>query len=252
MTFWVSIRAARDAFTRNTRLAITPGSVEWHKARGPERRSWLPVLALVMLVQGGRSDSVALAQGDVQPPSVTSKSPAAGAANVSTQISVQATFDEPVQPASISFVLRDSNNVIVPASVSYDSATRTVTLDPDNDLAGTRTHTATLSGAVDLAGNAMTGSVVWSFTTANPVFLDSIVFSGLTAPTAMSFASDGRVFVAEKGGLIKVFASLSASTPTIFADLRTKVYNYWDRGLLGMALDPAFPIKPYRLCAVHL
>ena len=73
-------------------------------------------------------------------------------------------------------------------------------------------------------------------------FRDKVVFSGLTQPTAIAFASDGRVFVAEKSGLIKVFASLSATTPTVFADLRTRVYNYcWDRGLLGLALHPNFP-----------
>ena len=31
----------------------------------------------------------------------------------------------------------------------------------------------------------------------------------------------------------------------MFADLRTKVYDHGDRGLLGLALDPAFPAKPY-------
>jgi glucose/arabinose dehydrogenase len=30
----------------------------------------------------------------------------------------------------------------------------------------------------------------------------------------------------------------------VFADLRTNVYNYWDRGLLGMALHPQFPAVP--------
>jgi glucose/arabinose dehydrogenase len=76
-------------------------------------------------------------------------------------------------------------------------------------------------------------------------FQETIVFSGLTEPTAVQFASDGRVFVAEKSGRIKVFDNLSDTTPTVFADLRTNVHNYWDRGLLGMALDPGFPIKPY-------
>src|SRR6185369_7308632 len=76
-------------------------------------------------------------------------------------------------------------------------------------------------------------------------FQDSVVFSGLTQPTAFKFASDGRVFVAEKSGLIKVFANLTDPTPTIFADLRTNVHNYWDRGLLGLALDPNFPTTPY-------
>ena len=31
----------------------------------------------------------------------------------------------------------------------------------------------------------------------------------------------------------------------MFADLRTNVHNFWDRGLLGMALDPNFPTTPY-------
>jgi PKD repeat protein len=76
-------------------------------------------------------------------------------------------------------------------------------------------------------------------------FQESIVFSGLTLPTAVRFASDGRVFVAEKSGLIQVFDSLSDTSPTTFADLRSEVDDYWDRGLLGLALDPSFPASPY-------
>jgi glucose/arabinose dehydrogenase len=76
-------------------------------------------------------------------------------------------------------------------------------------------------------------------------FQEVTVFSGLTQPTAVRFAQDGRVFVAEKSGLIKVFDNLSDTTPTTFADLRTNVHDYWDRGLLGMALDPNFPASPY-------
>ena len=76
-------------------------------------------------------------------------------------------------------------------------------------------------------------------------FTDTIVFSGLTQPTTVQFSPDGRVFVAEKSGIIKVYDSLSDPTPTVFADLSTQVYNYWDRGLLGLALDPNFPANPY-------
>src|SRR5262245_6526299 len=46
-------------------------------------------------------------------------------------------------------------------------------------------------------------------------FQDSVVFSGLTQPTAIQFATDGRVFVAEKSGLIKLFDNLTDTTPTI-------------------------------------
>jgi glucose/arabinose dehydrogenase len=76
-------------------------------------------------------------------------------------------------------------------------------------------------------------------------FQESVVFSGLTYPTVVRFAPDGRVFVAEKSGLIKVFNGLNDTSPDIVADLRTKVQDYWDRGLLGLAIDPEFPTKPY-------
>jgi glucose/arabinose dehydrogenase len=76
-------------------------------------------------------------------------------------------------------------------------------------------------------------------------FVEETVFTGLTQPTAMRFAADGRVFVAEQSGLIKVFDNLTDTTPTVFGDLRTQVHNFWDRGLLGLALDPQFPSNPW-------
>ena len=76
-------------------------------------------------------------------------------------------------------------------------------------------------------------------------FTDSVALGGLDAPIAVRFSPDGRVFVAEKSGLIKVFASLTSTVATVFADLRTDVDNYWDRGLLGFTLDPDFPTTPY-------
>jgi glucose/arabinose dehydrogenase len=76
-------------------------------------------------------------------------------------------------------------------------------------------------------------------------FQEVVAFSGLTHPTQIEFARDGRVFVAEKSGLIKVFDGLDDPTPSVFADLRTQVHNFWDRGLLGLALHPSFPARPY-------
>ena len=75
-------------------------------------------------------------------------------------------------------------------------------------------------------------------------FADETAFSGLNQPTVVRFSPDGRVFVAEKSGLIKVFDGLTDTTPETFADLRTQVHNFWDRGLLGLALHPQFPTDP--------
>jgi glucose/arabinose dehydrogenase len=75
-------------------------------------------------------------------------------------------------------------------------------------------------------------------------FADDVVFSGLSAPTVVQFSPDGRVFVGEKRGVVKVFDSLTDTTPTTFVDLRTNTHNFWDRGLLGLALAPDFPADP--------
>jgi glucose/arabinose dehydrogenase len=76
-----------------------------------------------------------------------------------------------------------------------------------------------------------------------PSFLETTYFSGsglLTNPVAVRFVSDGRIFVAQKNGVIKVFDSLTDTTADTFADLSANVHNFWDRGLLGFTLDPAF------------
>jgi glucose/arabinose dehydrogenase len=77
-------------------------------------------------------------------------------------------------------------------------------------------------------------------------FQDSAVIENLEQPTNFRFAPDGRVFVAEKPGKIIVFENVEDTSPEVFADLRTDVYDSGDRGLLGLALDPKFEEgRPY-------
>jgi len=71
-------------------------------------------------------------------------------------------------------------------------------------------------------------------------FVDNLVFDGLNLPTAIAFAPDGKVFVGEKSGIVKVFDSTSDPTATQVVDLRPRVQDWWDRGLLGLAVDPGF------------
>ncbi len=78
-----------------------------------------------------------------------------------------------------------------------------------------------------------------------PGFQETTVFSGLEGPTAVRFAPDGRIFVAQKPGGIRVFDGPSDTTPTTVANLRPKVDHNWDRGLLGLAIDPGFPARPF-------
>ena len=78
-----------------------------------------------------------------------------------------------------------------------------------------------------------------------PDFHESIVWDDLVGPTAVRFAPNGQVFVAEKSGVVKVFDDVEDSSATVFADLSAEVYDTWDRGLLGLAIHPEYPAQPY-------
>lgn len=79
-----------------------------------------------------------------------------------------------------------------------------------------------------------------------PSFDDSVAIASLDTPVALAFAPTGELFVAEKAGLVKEFAPLpSPGAGTVVLDLRAQVASYHDRGLLGLAIHPAFPVMPY-------
>src|SRR5436190_17811851 len=68
-------------------------------------------------------------------------------------------------------------------------------------------------------------------------FAEQTYASGMHEPTAMVFAPDGRIFVTEQSGAIRVVKSGSLlSTP--FASVTTT--DSGERGLLGIELDPNF------------
>ena len=70
-------------------------------------------------------------------------------------------------------------------------------------------------------------------------FTESRVATGLDAPTAMAFAPDGRLFVAEQAGKLRVIKG-GRLLDAPFVNLSTKVDPSGERGLLGVAFDPAF------------
>jgi len=110
-------------------------------------------------------------------PTVIQFGPVSGATSISVSAPmITATFDEPVQPGTISFVLTDSGSNVISSTVSYDSGTLTATLTPTVTLAGFMTYTATVSGAEDLSNNAMVAPLAWSFTTLSsvPIQVDAV------------------------------------------------------------------------------
>jgi len=76
-------------------------------------------------------------------------------------------------------------------------------------------------------------------------FSQTTAISGLNRPTDVEIAPNGRIFVAERSGIVKTYSSIADTSATVAADLRTKVHHFSARGLMSLAIDPAFPTQPY-------
>jgi glucose/arabinose dehydrogenase len=75
-----------------------------------------------------------------------------------------------------------------------------------------------------------------------PGFTETVVASGLANPTAMAFAPDGRLFVTEQGGRLRVIKNgVLLATPFV----TLTVNSSGERGLLGVAFDPNFAANQF-------
>lgn len=93
-------------------------------------------------------------------------------------------------------------------------------------------------------GSRVTGTPLPEIPAALPLRTETAI-DGLDLPTNAEFAPDGRVFIAEKSGMIRTWDSITDPTPTVTADLRPLVRNVGDQGLLGLAVDPDWPSRPF-------
>ncbi|MBC8138773.1 MAG: PQQ-dependent sugar dehydrogenase, partial [Fibrella sp.] len=73
-------------------------------------------------------------------------------------------------------------------------------------------------------------------------FTREVAISGLTLPVAMAFAPDGRLFVTEKSGTVRVIKDGSL-LPAPFVTIAVNTVN--DHGLAGITLDPDFAANGY-------
>jgi glucose/arabinose dehydrogenase len=69
-------------------------------------------------------------------------------------------------------------------------------------------------------------------------FTETVYEDGLSAPTSMAFAPDGRLFVTQQGGAVKVIDAGGTLLGTNFTSFT--VDSAGERGLLGVAFDPNF------------
>ena len=84
---------------------------------------------------------------DTTPPTVTSTMPANGATGVAMGATLNVTFSEALDPASVStdtIGLVGPGSVAVAGAVSYNAATHTATFTPNSPLAASTGYTATV------------------------------------------------------------------------------------------------------------
>lgn len=86
----------------------------------------------------------------------------------------------------------------------------------------------------------ITGAIAQCQTFNDPGFVAETLFSVQPfKPVFLKFAPDGRIFIVEKDGVVRIFENGSL-LPTPFLNISSKVNIAQDRGLLGFALDPDF------------
>lgn len=73
-------------------------------------------------------------------------------------------------------------------------------------------------------------------------FTDTLVAGGLVNATAMEIAPDGRIFVCQQGGALRVIKNGALLTDPF---VTLSVDQTGERGLLGVAFDPDFTNYPY-------
>ena len=73
-------------------------------------------------------------------------------------------------------------------------------------------------------------------------FQQTTIASGIEAPVAMAFAPDGRIFVTEKGGKLRVIKNGSL-LPQAFTTVSVNTVS--ERGLLGVTFDPDYATNRY-------
>jgi len=126
--------------------------------------------------------------------SVTSVSPGSGANKIHPAANVTATFNKPMNAASItgsSFTLtRHSDSAPVAGAVSYDAGTKTATFNPGADLTQGALYDARLTTAItDSEGNHLASDYTWSFTVDNPPVLAAIGNKSVDEGVQLSFTA---------------------------------------------------------------
>ncbi|MFZ2636169.1 MAG: ice-binding family protein [Rectinemataceae bacterium] len=133
---------------------------------------------------------------DTNAPTVSSVVPADAATDVIINGYIAATFDEAVDPATVTtttFTLTNSALTPVSGTVILNTAGTAATLIPGGDLAVNTSYIATITtGVMDLAGNALASDYVWTFSTGT---------NRSESPAPVGLGTAGNFVILSKAGI---------------------------------------------------
>lgn len=96
--------------------------------------------------------------------------------------------------------------------------------------------------ALLFAGASASLASVASAATVRPGFSETVIATGLDDPTVMAVSPDGRLFVAQQGGAVRVIRN-GVLLPAPFVTVTVNALG--ERGLIGIALDPQFTVNGF-------
>jgi glucose/arabinose dehydrogenase len=183
--------------------------------------------------------TVSAPAGDTTPPTITITAPANLASGITGTLAVAANASDNVGVASVEFQLDG-----VALGAADTSAPYGTSVDSNPYASGQHVLRAR---ARDAAGNASAWAVAtleFDSGRSQPAGFtrNENWVTGLSNATAFAQASDGRFFVAQQGGALRVVKNgllLAAPFVTLAVDASG------ERGLIGVALDPAFASNGY-------
>jgi glucose/arabinose dehydrogenase len=190
-------------------------------------------------VGGNENPAVPVAApSDTAAPQVTLSAPVNLATDLTGVVALGATASDNIAVTRVEFQVDGL------AAGADDTAPFTASVNTADHAAGQHVVRAR---ALDAAGNVSAwatatvkfggGAAVPAGFTKNDRFI-----TGLSQATAAAQATDGRLFIAEQGGAVRVFKA-GGLLPQPF--VRLAVDASGERGLIGIALHPDFPATPY-------
>jgi N-acetylneuraminic acid mutarotase len=159
------------------------------------------------------------------PPTITSTTPAAGAAGVSVSTTIRAVFSKAMNASTINTTTFSLNNGVT-GTVSYDPATYTATFTPSANLAYNTTYTATITtGVTDSGGTHMAAVKTWSFTTVPNKRTLTVTISGNGSGSVRS--TPPGIDACSSGSCVAQFNYGSSVTLVPTPDPASSILDHW-------------------------